>query len=146
METLTLLRMSTTFSRSRLLRAFDQASRPRRPSILQSGCRSRDTLGLEVVTRHYGPSWDLQFDGIVSSVHDKNPIEPAAEVTSRSTAKKSEHQEELTLHKPPQHATPRLQQRMSHDNLQKPLQPPPPLLNHTVIEPVQVHFSGQGWD
>jgi hypothetical protein len=35
---------------------------------------------------------------------------------------------------------------MSHHNLQKPLQPPPSLLNHTVVEAVQVYFSGQGGD
>lgn len=33
---------------------------------------------------------------------------------------------------------------MSHDNLQKPLQPSSPLFNHRIVEPVQIDFPGQG--
>ena len=46
----------------------------------------------------------------------------------------------LTLHKRPQNLTPRLQQRMSHDNLQEALQAFPPMLNHIVREPIREHL------
>lgn len=52
----------------------------------------------------------------------------------------------LTLHEPSQNPTPRLQQRVSHHNLQEPFQAPAPLLNHIVVEAVQVHFAGEGGD
>jgi hypothetical protein len=35
---------------------------------------------------------------------------------------------------------------MAHHNLQEPLQTPPPLLNHTIIETVQVYFSWERGD
>lgn len=35
---------------------------------------------------------------------------------------------------------------MTHDDLQKPLQPPTPLLNHRVVETVQVDFPRQRRD
>jgi hypothetical protein len=65
-----------SLSRSLLSRAFDQACRPRRPSIPRFGCRSQGTLDLEVVTMRYGPSWDLSSFILVSkpSIQKKRTI------------------------------------------------------------------------
>ena len=54
--------------------------------------------------------------------------------------------QKLTLHKTPQHLTPRLQQRMTDHNRQKPLQPLPAMLNHVIAETVREHLAGQGGD
>lgn len=51
-----------------------------------------------------------------------------------------------TLHKRPKHLTPRLQQRMPHHDLQEPLQPLPPMLNHLIAEPIRKHLAGQRRD
>lgn len=58
--------------------------------------------------------------------------------------KKKEPQ--LTLHKSRQHLTPRLQQRMTHHNLQEPLQPLPPMLNHIIAKPIREHLPRQRRD
>lgn len=51
-----------------------------------------------------------------------------------------------TLHKRSQNLTTSLQQRMSHDNLQKLLQPRAPPLNHIVAKSIGKHFSRQRGD
>lgn len=48
-----------------------------------------------------------------------------------------------TLYKCRQHLTARLQQWMSNDNLQEPLQPLPPVLNHIVREAVGQDLARQ---
>lgn len=50
------------------------------------------------------------------------------------------------LHKRAENSTPRLQQRMSDDNLQKPLQTPPAILNDTIIKAIDVHLPRQRRD
>ena len=51
-----------------------------------------------------------------------------------------------TLHKSRQHLAARLQQRVADDNLQKPLQPFSPVLNHIVREAVRKDLAGQRRD
>lgn len=50
------------------------------------------------------------------------------------------------LHKSRKHLTPRLQQRMSDHDLQKPLQPLPSMLNHIITKPVRKHLPRQRRD
>lgn len=59
---------------------------------------------------------------------------------------KGSRKNKRTLHKTCQHLAPRLQQRVSNHDLQKPLQSFPPVLNHVVAEPVREHLSGQRGD
>lgn len=49
----------------------------------------------------------------------------------------------LTLHESAQHTAPRLQKRMSNNNLQEALQAPPPLFDHAVVKAVEVDFTRQ---
>lgn len=51
-----------------------------------------------------------------------------------------------TLHETSQHLTPRLQERVPDDYLQKPLQPFPPVLDHVVAEAVREHLPRQRGD
>lgn len=51
-----------------------------------------------------------------------------------------------TLYETRQHLTSRLQQRMSRDNLQEPLQPLPSVLNDVVAEPVGKNLARQWGD
>lgn len=53
---------------------------------------------------------------------------------------------QLTLHKAPQHLTPRLQQRMPDHDLQEALQPLPSMLDHIVREAVREHLAGKRRD
>jgi len=50
------------------------------------------------------------------------------------------------LHKTPQNPRPCLQQRMTDDDLQKPLEPLPSLLDDRVVKLVEVHFAWQWRD
>lgn len=50
------------------------------------------------------------------------------------------------LHKASQHSTTRLQQRMSDDNFEEALESSPALFYNTVVETVQINFTGEGWD
>jgi len=50
------------------------------------------------------------------------------------------------LHKPRQHLTPRLQQRMAHHDLHEPLQTLPPMLNHIITESIREDFAWQWRD
>lgn len=52
----------------------------------------------------------------------------------------------LTLDKAGQNLTASLQKRMSHHNLQEPLQTFPPMLNHIVAKAVREHLAWQRWD
>jgi hypothetical protein len=72
-------------------------------------------------------------------------IPKAAPLGSPPTQKRNQSIS-LTLHKAAQHLTPRLQQRMSHHDSQKPLQPLPAMLNHVIAEAVRKHFAGQRRD
>lgn len=76
----------------------------------------------------FGPSWDLFRFGQL--------------VVQDTTAQGKTH----TLHKRSQNLTTSLQQRMSHDNLQKLLQPRAPPLNHIVAKSIGKHFSRQRGD
>lgn len=49
----------------------------------------------------------------------------------------------LTLYEASQNLTPRLQQRMAGDNLQKPLQPFPAVLDNIIREPIRKHLPRQ---
>lgn len=49
----------------------------------------------------------------------------------------------LTLRKTRQHFASRLQQRMAYNNLQKPLQTLPPVLNNVIAEPIRKYFARQ---
>jgi len=123
-------------------RAFESASRRRKPSTPRLGCRSRDLPPVLVVTRRCGPSWDL---------HESPPNHVSSSTIIHSFAghhqsSVKEKKRKLTLHKPAQHPTPSLQQRVSHHYLQKPLEPSPPLLDYAVVEAVQVDFPRQGGD
>ena len=52
----------------------------------------------------------------------------------------------LTLHKTREHLTARLQQWMSHHDLQKPLQPLAPMLDHIIAEPIREDLPRQRRD
>ena len=94
-------------------------------------------------TTHFCPSSDLLITFL------SKPLSLSFQVMPTHTHTPTERERErgkLTLHKTRHDLTPRLQQRMPHHNLQKPLQPLPPVLNHIVAEPVRKHLARQGRD